>query len=816
MLNMLSKHKSTSLANGTTTNKNLKTSFMFKNYLKIAWRNVVKNKVYSTINVMGLAIGMAVTLIIALWVHKEYSYNKFLPDYENVYQVRLNHTVEGEIRTVPSASLPLADILRKDIPEIKYVAETDWNDQHSLMVGDKKLYLRGMRTMPDFIKIFQYPLLNGNSNSILKDPYSIVLTESTAKALFGNENAINKTIKYDSKYDLKVTGILKDLPDNSSLKFTYLIPFSFREQTTDWVKEARTQWGNNSFQIFVALQPKVSYAQVEPKIRNLAKANSEMRTTTVMMHPLKDWELYTEFENGKASGGLIEYVRLFSIIGVLVLLIACINFTNLSTARSEKRAREVGVRKVIGSQRKDLVIQFLTESIVVTFIAFFISLLLVQLALPSFDELTKTSLHIPYTSTLFWCIMIGFVLATGLLAGSRPAFYLSSFKPIKVLKGTMQTGRAAALPRKILVVLQFSCSIALIISTIVIYRHIQYTKDRTVGYDSRRLLMTDMSTDLNKNYNALKQELIQSGAAESVTWGSSPVTDVYFHTIVSDWPGKLSTAEILNISAIGVSNDYFKTLGIQLQSGRDFSTDWKTDSATVIVNEAAVRKMHLQNPLNQIITWNGDERARIIGVVKDVLMESPFAPVAPAVFSHGREGSSIMYRLSPNIKTQDAIAKLTSIFNKYNPAYPFSFQFTDEEYANKFSLEVLISKLAGLFAVLTIFISCLGLFGLAAYLAEQRNKEVSIRKVLGASISQIWLLLSKDFIVLVLISCVIASPITLYFLQNWLQKYPYRTNIGAGVFIVAALLAIVITLITVSFQAIKAALANPVKSLRTE
>ncbi len=794
----------------------IKPTTMFKNYLKIAWRNVVKNKVYSTINVIGLAIGMAVTLLIALWVHKEYSYNRFLPGYEHIYQVKLNHTIEGEIHTVSSASLPLADILRKDIAEIKYVAETDWNDKHSLLVGDKKLYLRGMRTMPDFLKIFQYPLLIGNSNSILKDPYSIVLAESTAKSLFGTQSPINKIIRYDNKYDLKVTGIIKDCPDNSSLKFTYLVPFSFREQTTDWVKEARTQWGNNSFQIFVALQPNVSYAQVESKIRNLAKANSEMKTTTVMMHPLKDWELYTDFENGKAVGGFIEYVRMFSIIGVLVLLIACINFTNLSTARSEKRAREVGVRKAIGSQRKDLIIQFLTESIVVTFIAFFVSLLLGQLALPSFNDLTKTSLRIPYTSSLFWCIMIGFVLVTGLLAGSRPAFYLSSFRPIKVLKGTLQTGRASALPRKILVVLQFSCSIALIISTIVIYRHIQYTKDRTVGYDSKRLLMTDMSTDLNKNYNALKQELIQSGAVESVAWASSPITDVYFHTVISNWQGKLAAAEILNIGAIGVSDDYFKTLGIPLQSGRDFSTDWKTDSATVIVNEAAVKKMHLNNPLNQIITWNGDERARIIGVVKDVLMESPFAPVTPAVLSHGREGSSIMYRLSPVVKTQDAIAALTSAFNKYNPAYPFSFQFADEEYANKFSLEVLISKLAGLFAALTIFISCLGLFGLAAYLAEQRNKEISIRKVLGASISQIWLLLSKDFIVLVLISCVIASPVALYFLKNWLQKYPYHANIGAGVFVLSAIMAIVITLITISFQAIKAAVANPVKSLRTE
>ncbi len=789
---------------------------MIKNYFKTAWRNVVKNKVYSIINVMGLAIGMAVTLLIALWVYKEYSYNRFLPGYENVYQVRLNHTIEGEIRTIPSVSLPLADVLRKDIPEIKYVAETDWNDNHSLIVGDKKLYLRGMRTMPDFLKIFQYPLLNGSSNSILNNPYSIMLTESTAKALFGIENPINKTIRYDGKYDLKVTGLLKDLPDNSSLNFNYLIPFSFREQTTDWVKEARTQWGNNSFRIFVALQPNVNYAQVEPKIRNLAKANSEMKTTTVMMHPLKDWELYTDFENGKAAGGFIEYVRLFSIIGVFVLLIACINFTNLSTARSEKRAREVGVRKAIGSLRKDLIIQFLAESIVITFIASFISLLLVQLALPSFNDLTKTSLHIPYTSISFWCVMIGFVLTTGLLAGSRPAFYLSSFQPIKVLKGTLQIGKAAALPRRILVVLQFSCSIALIISSIVIYRHIQYTKDRAVGYDSNRLLMTDMSTDLNKNYNALKQELMQSGAVASVAWGSSPITDVYFHTIVSNWPGKLITAEKLNIEAIGVSDNYFKTLGIQLQSGRNFSADWKTDSATVIVNEAAVKKMHLKYPLNQIITWNGDERARIIGVVKDVLMESPFAPVPPTVFSHGREGSSIMYRLSPDIKTQDAIAKIGSIFNKYNPAYPFSFQFADEEYANKFSLEVLIGKLAGLFAVLTIFISCLGLFGLAAYIAEQRNKEIGIRKVLGASISQIWLLLSKDFILLVMISCGIASPLALYFLQNWLQKYPYRINIGAGVFILAASIAIIITLVTISFQAIRAAIANPVKSLRTE
>jgi len=358
---------------------------MIKNYFKIAWRNIINNKVYSAINVFGLAIGMAVTLIIALWVYKEYSYNRFLPNYKTVYQVRLNHNIEGTINNMNTVSLPLADVLRKEIPEIKYVAETDWNDNHSLMVDETKLYLKGMRTGSDFLKIFQYPFVKGNANAVLNDPYSIVLTESTAKSLFGNNDAINKTVRYDNKYDLKVAGILKDLPDNSSLQFKYLIPFSFREQTTDWVKDARTQWGNNSFQTFVALQPGISYAQVEPKIRNIVRTNSKMKKTEVMLHPLKDWELYSNFENGKATGGFIEYVKMFSIIGLLVLLIACINFTNLSTARSEKRTREVGVRKTIGSSRQSLIIQFLSESVLVSFIAFLISILLVELALPYFN-----------------------------------------------------------------------------------------------------------------------------------------------------------------------------------------------------------------------------------------------------------------------------------------------------------------------------------------------------------------------------------------------------------------------------------------------
>jgi ABC-type antimicrobial peptide transport system permease subunit len=532
---------------------------------------------------------------------------------------------------------------------------------------------------------------------------------------------------------------------------------------------------------------------------------------------LKYWHLYSDFKNGKEVGGFIDYVRMFSIIGALVLLIACINFMNLSTARSEKRAREVGVRKAIGSQRKDLIFQFLTESILITFVSFLLSVLFVQLALPSFNTMTGDFISIPYDSPVFWCIMISYVLATGLLSGSRPAFYLSSFNPVKVLKGSIQVGKAASLPRKVLVVLQFTCSIALIISTIIVYQQIQYAKDRPTGYSSSRLMTTDMSGDLGNNYDALKNELLQSGMVESVAKASSPLTGIYMHTGIEKWPGQGAGELGINVGGVSVSDNYFKTVGMKLLQGRDFSPNWSADTSNIIINEAAVKRMGLKNPIGQVITYdNVTGPARIIGVVKDALMESPFTPVESAVFNHGRGGNFVIYRLSQNVKTQEAIEKITRIFNSYNPAYPYIYQFVDEEYNQKFNLEVLVGKLAGVFAGLAIFISCLGLFGLAAYVAEQRTKEIGVRKVLGASVAQVWLLLSKDFIVLVLISCVIASPIALYFLSNWLQKYNYRITIGPGVFILSAIVAILITLVTISFQAIKAALTNPVKSLRSE
>jgi ABC-type antimicrobial peptide transport system permease subunit len=794
---------------------------MLKNYFKTAWRNIIRNKVYSALNILGLATGMAVALLIGLWVMGQLSFDRFLPGYQQAYQVRFNSSDKGEIHTQTEVCLPLADALKKDIPGIAYAAPAMGTGTNALRVGDKRINPEGMIAGAEFLKIFQFPLLQGNADLALKDPSSIVLTQSTAKALFGDVDPMNKTVLSYDNNPVKVTGILKDLPRNSTFQFGFITPFSAFAASVGWVKAATTNWNHSFFLMYVGLQPNATYAEVAAKSKMLVQkyAPDTYRTfqRQVFLQPLKDWHLYTDFKNGLAVGGLIDYVRLFSITGILVLLIACINFMNLSTARSEKRAREVGVRKVIGSSRRGLILQFLVESMVITFLSFFLSLLFVQLALPAFNALTQGHLRIPYSNGGFWLMMISYVLLTGLLAGSRPAFYLSSFQPVKVLKGALRVGRVATLPRKILVVLQFTCSIALIISTILIYQQIQYARSRPRGYDANRLLTSDPGA---MRYSPLKQEVLQSGLVTSMTRSLSPPTDIYSHNTIDDWQGRLPNEPLTLAMEALADSDYFKTLGMELTAGRNFTGNFAVDSLSVILNEAAVKRMRLKEPLNQVITWsvsNAPNRLRVIGVVKDALMQSPFSAAEPTMFVYQPGWTyNLTYRLSPTVSTQAALSGLKPIFDKYNADFPYEYHFVDESYATKFNLEMLIGKLAGIFAVLAIFISCLGLFGLAAYVAEQRTKEIGIRKVLGASVSQVWLLLSKDFIILVLISCVIASPIAFYFLQQWLQGYYYRITIGPWVFIVAALLAIVITVVTISFQAIKAALMNPVKSLRPE
>ena len=782
---------------------------------------MLKNKIYSIINIAGLASGMAVAMIIGLWIYDEASANRHFKNYETLYQVMMHQTFDGVRYSQQALPFPIGEELKNKYPDFKGVAMCDWGQQHSLIYGEKKFNKYGHFISEDAVNMFSLKILNGDKNP-LHDPYSIVLTDETAKAIFGNQNPIGKVVKMDNATNLKVTAIVPKQPKNSSLNFDYLIPFQLQEIIYTWVKQYhKTNWGNNSWQVYVQLNDNASLESVNAKIKNVVISHFTDENTLkhiipeVFIHPMSKWRLYSDFENGKNTGGFIKYVRMFGILGLIVLLIACINFMNLSTARSEKRAKEVGVRKAVGSGRKQLISQFLSESMLISALAFLFALGIVIIALPYFNRLTDKDMSLQIASPLFWIIMIVFTIITGLLAGSYPAFYLSSFNPVRVLKGNLKAGRSSSLPRKILVVLQFASSVILMIGTIIVNQQIQFGKNRPIGFNNRGLISVNWSDDIAKNFAVIQQDLISSGAVISVTQSNSPPSEIYSNNNGWEWKNSLPVEKSTVFSTIATTYDYTRTLGIKLVGGRDFSKDY-ADSNSVILNEAAVKRMKLKNPVGERLKWN-DKPMRVIGVIPDIQMESPFRPISPLtiIFNKGWVGY-LNIRMNPNMSASKAIALMKPIFDRYNPAFPFEYQFADEQYAKKFNYEELVGNLAAIIAVLAIFISCLGLFGLASFTAEQRVKEIGVRKVLGASIFNLWQLLSKDFVILVLVSCAIAIPVAWYFMNEWLKSYQYKTSIGTGIFVLVVAVAMAITLITVSFQAIKAAMANPVKSLRTE
>jgi len=793
---------------------------MLITFFKTAWRNIVRGKIYSLLNLLGLATGMAVALLIGLWVQYQLSYDRFFPGYDRAYQVRFNYRDNGVSRNQAEVCLPLGDALKKDIPEVEHVAQAFDIGQQVMIVKDKRIYGDVQFVGEDFLRVFPFPLLGGDAATALNGPgLSVVITESMARSLFGKEDALNKTVRFGTDF-LKVTAVVRDMPRSSSFHFDYLLPFSDFAQDPA-IKQALTNWNDAYFQLYLSLRPGADAARAEAKAGQLVRHYAPQSYTTfhreAMFFPLKDWHLYSDFKNGRPEGGLIDYVRMFSIVGILVLLIACINFMNLSTARSERRAREVGVRKVMGSLRGQLIGQFLVESLLMTAMAFLLSIALLQAVLPAFNALTGDAIQVPYGNAWFGLIMLSLVVLTGLLAGSRPAFYLSSFQPVKVLKGVMRIGRAASLPRKVLVVVQFTCSIALIISTIIVYQQIQFARDRPRGYDPNRLIVSRARSD---KFAAFRQEVIESGVVSNVTRSANPQTDPKEQLTIDNWPGRLPNEPLsLAVNAVGDS-DYFRTMGIAFVRGDNFKGNEGADSTSVIINETAVRRMRLKQPLNQYLdcSFHGAaHRLRIVGVVKDALTHNPFGAAEPGMFLY-QPGWSWQYtmRLAPMVSTSTALARLKTICEKYSPDYPFAYTFVDETYASKFAMEMLIGRLAGIFAALAIFISCLGLFGLAAYTAEQRTREIGIRKVLGASVGQMLVLLSGDFILLVGISCLIAAPVAYYFLHQWLAGYYYRIAINPLVFVFAALMALAITALTVGFQSVRSALMNPVKSLRSE
>jgi len=789
---------------------------MLKNYFKIAWRNLIRNKTLSLINIMGLSLGMAFAMLIGMWIRFETSFDAFNKNSDRIAMVGKHMLINNQKSTSVAVMLPIYDELKNNYPEIKRVTRTDWGNAHSLMIGNNKFNKVGMYVDPDFLKMFTFPVIRGNIETALNDPGSIVLTASLAKALFGTQDPIGKFIKIDNQYNVQVTAVVKDAPKNSSIDFQFLAPFEFEMQNIENVRSSKARWNNSLVQIIVEVKEGVSIDALSKKIGPMsAKKNTGMKVLKLFLYPMERWHLYGDFKNWVETGGRIEYIRLFGIIVIFVLLIACVNFMNLSTARSEKRAREVGIRKTVGSRRAQLIVQFLTESMFTAFLAFLLSLILIQALLPYLKDLGFENIHFDFSNVALLASMLVVCIITGLVAGSYPALYLSSFLPVKVLKGVIKQGKDAVSFRKILVVSQFVISMGLIISAVIVFQQIDYTKNRPIGYNPDNLIRLDASQDLVKNYNALKRDLLNTDDIEAVAKASSAMTWVANDFGHFSWKGKDPNADIF-IKTVMTDWDYEKAAGLKFIAGRPFSREFKTDSNAVILNEAAVSLIGYKDPVGKTMKL-GDQVLTIVGVIKNVLMEDPFKPVPPGIILFSTDNiNSILIRLKDRSDLKRSLAAIQPIVEKYNPALPFEYHFADEDFGKKFTTENQVAKLAGIFAGLAIFISCLGLFGLAMFMAERRSKEISIRKVLGASVTNLWLLLSKEFVGLVLIACIIASPLAFWLMNGWLQNYEYRIAIHWWIFVIVGSLAVIIALITVSTQAIKAATANPVKRLKAE
>ncbi len=786
---------------------------MFRNYLKIAIRNLQRNSVYSFINIAGLAVGIACSILIMLWVWDEVSYNRFHKNADRLGQLWVLNEFSDNISSSQAVPLPTYEFFKTNDSRIKNTCLAHWPYKHLLAVDETKITKTGQFASPEFLTMFQFPFVKGSASTALNDASSIVITESLAKSLFGDQDPINQTVRLENKYDLKVTGLLKDLPSNSSFDFEFLASWAIYANQ-DWAKNKNDAWDDQSFQVFVELQPDASMEEVNGSIKNVIREKSKDAKADLFIHPLTDWRLHSTFENGVQTGGMSDYVKSFSLIALFILIIACINFMNLATARSERRAREVGIRKSIGSRRRELIGQFLGESIMISAIAFFMAVVLVEISLPLYNSLVEKNLTIDYTSSITWLLALGFIAVTGFLAGSYPAFYLSSFNPAKVLKGNLHSGRNAIAPRKILVSLQFFFSIFLIVGMVVIYLQIQHVKTRETGYDRENMITMISNEELNKNFNAIKLELLSLGIAHSVTCSSSPITEIYGNNTLG-WPGKPDDQQIL-FSRVVTGYDYSKTIGIKMIEGRDFSEEFKSDSSAILINKAGINAIGIKNPIGmKIELWS--KQWTVVGVIDDVIMASPFREVQPGFFLLDPSWAEVItIRLEKTADMNETVKKMEGVFKKLNPSYPFEFQFVDAQFAKKFSSINLIGTLASIFAVLAVFITCLGLFGLATFTAEQRTKEIGIRKVMGASTLSIMAMLSKDFTRLVLIGFVLAAPLAWWALNNYLDRYAYRIIISWWIIPAAGLAALVLTLIIVMTQTLKVTEVNPAQSLRSE
>lgn len=790
---------------------------MFKNYFKTAFRNLRRNKTYSFLNIFGLTVGITCAALIFLWVEDELTYNHNFIKRDYLYHVMQNEKSDAGISTNGSTPGPLAAALKADIPGVVNSGRLSWSMDELAVVGDKTIKENGMYADPSVFSMYTLPFIYGNSTTALNNPNDVVISESMSQKIFGNNNPIGKIIKMNAKAAYSVdglytiTGVFKDLPANCYYHFQWLSLYTTWENANTWLKP----WSNNLTETIVELSPTANPALINQKLKNYLSTKVDGSNNQCFLFGMNDWHLRGNFVNGVQDGGNIKYVKLFSTIALIILLIACINFMNLATARSEQRAKEVGVLKVMGADKKGLIGKFISESLLMSFIAVLLAVALLYALMPFYNDLVEKQLSVNLFNPLHIGCLLSIGLLAGLIAGSYPAFYLSSFNPVRVLKGVkLKTSGAVIFIRKGLVITQFTASVILIISTIIVYKQVQHIKDRDLGYNKGNLIYMNLQGNMKDHFSQIKNSLIATGYVENAATSLHDALHVYSYGDGFTWQGKNPNAK-LPIHSNVVSSEYLSTMRMQLMDGRDFYKG-NVDSTNIIINESMAKVMGKQGKIGSIITA-GTYKLTVIGIIKDFIYNDVYGQGAPLVLFNGSYSATVMaVRFKPNANLSQALQKTEAVMKSENPGFPFEYRFADKDFDEMFSAETLIGKLAGVFAVLAIFISCLGLFGLAAYTAERRTKEIGIRKVLGASVTGLTGLLAKEFLQLVTVSCIIAFPVAWWFMNNWLQDYAYRTTIQWWMFALAGIAALFIALITVSFQVIKAAMVNPVKSLRTE
>lgn len=786
--------------------------------IKTIFRNLWKNRTYSFINIFGLAIGIACAALILLWVEDETTFNHNFANINNLYKVMQNEKNDAGISTSGSTPGPLAAAMKTDIPGVKNSGRLSWPMDELLVLGEKSVKENGLYADPSILSMYSLNFIHGNAKTAFNNQQSVIISESVAKKFFGDENPVGKTIKMNAggAYSVDglfaVTGVYADLPANCTYHFQWVSPYEVWETANDWLKP----WNNNVIETFVELAPGADVAAINKKLSGYLATKVERNTNQAFLFSMNDWNLRNHFENGMQSGGNIKYVHLFSIIAAIILLIACINFMNLATARSEKRAKEVGVLKVMGAGKSGLIGKFIGEAVIMSFIAVLLAVGLLYLLMPAYNGLVEKQLAVNLFKPLHIGSLLVIMLVCGLTAGSYPAFYLSSFNPVFVLKGIkIKSSSGIVFTRKALIVMQFSASVILTICSVIIYQQVQHIKNRDLGYNKDKLVYMNLQGNMKARFETIKNQLISTGYVENAATSMHDALHIYSYGDGFKWQGKNPNMKMPVHSNV-VSSEYLSTMHMKIVSGRDFYQQGNLDSGSIIINESMATLMGKEGKVGSMIT-SGPFNLRIVGIAKDFVYNDVYGTGAPLIFINGRYGATVMaLRFKPNVNLVQALARTEAIIKADNPGTPFEYRFADEDFDKLFSTETLIGKLAGVFTALAIFISCLGLFGLAAYTAERRTKELGIRKVLGASVQGLAVLLSVEFVQLVALSCVIAFPVAWLVMHSWLQGYAYRTSIQWWVFVTAGITALAIALTTVSFQAIKAALANPVKSLRME